>query len=107
MRTSDLPEFSSILDDHRFAALGELSEEDVAEQSGAAKRDPDDEPVARDWIDGLVKGWDPGLEQEPLDPLAELVRRVSALSGVPCPALDESEADRATVRLEEGLSDDD
>ena len=109
-RPSDLPEFAAVLDAHAVALARRLGEEDdVAEASGVASLDG--EPLARHWLEGLAMLWKGNLAKAPPDiaphlaPLGEVVRRVSALTGVPLPDLDE-EGGHDVARLEGGVDDD-
>ena len=107
---SDLPEFGSVAEEHRTVLMGRLGLEEDPERTGIASLDG--EVTASDWIRGLAESWNGELAKADegtaphLAPLAEIVRRVSALTGVPCPQLDESEGPRDAARMEEGFDGD-
>ena len=110
VRPSDLPEFGSVAEEHRTVLMGRLGLEEGSERTGIASLDG--EVTASDWIRGLAESWngelakaDEGMAPH-VAPLAEIVRRVSALTGVPCPQLDGSEGPRDAARMEEGFDGD-
>ena len=110
VRPGDLPEFGSIAEEHRTVLMGRLGLEDDPEMTGMASLDG--EVTASDWIRGLAKSWNGELDKADestaphVVPLAEIVRRVSALTGVPCPEIDESEGPHDAARMEEGFDGD-
>lgn len=101
-KPSDLPEFSTILDahEHVWAAAESYEVED-----GDTLRP--DGPLARDWVAALSFQWDGDPYEAPhVAPLAEIVRRLSGLSGVACPDLDLSEREHDRVTRIGGIDDD-
>lgn len=104
-KISDLPEFSSILDAHEnvAGALDDYTGDDE-DMSGIAEFEG---PSARNWVDGLSSAWAGDLRGAPyVAPLAEIVRRIGGLSGVPLPEIDDSESDNASVMMTEGYDGD-
>ena len=104
-KASDLPGFADVLDAHELV-VGSLDEytgggdgnTGIAEFEG---------PLARDWVEGLSSRWAGDLRDAPyVAPLADIVSKVSALSGVEAPDLDRSEGESATVVTAEGFDDD-
>lgn len=98
MKTSELPSFFDVVDGHKLVRGGDFGDG----QTGIA--DLSDVPSARDWVDSLQSRWaGDAMEAGYVAPLAQIVGRVAALSGVEAPALDLSEQDQATVRMAEGF----
>lgn len=103
-KVSDLPEFSAVLDAHEIVLGVELDNGgDDGETTGPLELD---EPVARQWLSALPGAWGNKPEEEPfITPLAELVRRISVLSGIACPDLDQTEGALATAVQAGGFDD--
>lgn len=100
-KPSDLPEFSSIADAHENVLGASAGYDGDDDETGMP--DFTDEPMARDWIEGLSAD----LPDAPyVAPLVDVIRKVSAMSGVECPELDESEMPRSAVIVEEGFDGD-
>lgn len=103
-KVSDLPEFSAVLDAHAVVLGSEL--EDGGDDGMTTGIFELDEPVARQWLSALPGAWGNDPEDEPfISPLAELVQRISVLSGIACPELDQTEGALATA-VEAGGFDD-
>lgn len=105
VKISDLPEFSSVLDAHENVA-GVLDDY-AGDEEGVSGIAEFEGPSARDWVEGLSSGWAGDLRDAPyIAPLAEIISRVSGLSGEPMPEIDASEGERARVVVAEGFDDD-
>jgi hypothetical protein len=105
MKVADLPAFAAILDAHRHVLGAADGYEGGDGETGIG--DFGDETLARNWIEALPTGWDGDAADAPyIAPLAEIVRRISALSGEPCPDLDTTEAVSAAVVVADGFHDD-
>ena len=104
-KVNDFPGFSDILDAHELV-VGSLDDyTGVADgDTGVAEFEG---PLARDWVEGLSSRWAGDLRDAPyVSPLADIVTRLSALSGIVAPELDLSEGEGATVVTAEGFDDD-
>lgn len=101
VRLSDLPEFSSILDAHQYvqhSSSPQEQEEDAAEAMG---------PFARDYIEGLPTRFaGDASEAFYVAPLADVVKRISALTGIEVPEIDEAETAFSSVVMAGGIDDD-
>lgn len=104
MKVSDLPEFSAVLDAHGSVLGADLDYE--ADDDGETGTPALDEPVARQWLEALGKGWEDSSDPAPyIRPLAKLIPHIGALSGVPVPELDRAEDDLATAVMTGGFDD--